>query len=148
MSEPGDFAVRPACDKDYPFILQSWVRTYTKDRRWGPLSPRAVARAVHGSILGLLTSDGIEVRVATNPENPWFIFGYVVSDTKYEHPVIHWVYVKELYRRMGIATDLVRLACGEKPGQVHYTFGTRATKYVLPEGIWSPQLARPKETNG
>jgi GNAT superfamily N-acetyltransferase len=145
MADEALFALRPATEKDWPFILQSWTRTYTNDRKWGPLAPRAVARAVHASILDTLTAEGTEVRIATNPSNPWFIFGYVVFSTRHEHPLVHWVYVKELYRKVGIGAELVRYARCEKPGPFHYTYGTKATKYVLPEGIWSPQLARPRK---
>lgn len=145
MADESPYAIRPVNEKDFPFILQSWVRTYTNNREWGPLSPRCVARAVHGSILGLLNRPGVEVRVATDPRNHFFIFGYVVFDTSFEHPVLHWVYVKELYRRVGIGAELVRYARCDKPGPLHYTYGTKATKYVLPEGTWSPQLARPRK---
>lgn len=142
-----DFAVRPPTEKDYPFILQSWVRTYTRSQRWGPLSPRAVAGAVHTSILELLKQPGVTIAIATNPTNPWFIFGYVVFSHDDAGPILHWVYVKDLYRDMGIGPDLVAHACGEAPGALRFTYKTPAAKKVLPsEATWSPQLARPRRT--
>jgi hypothetical protein len=148
MTEPADFATRPATDKDWPFILQSWTRSYAREVDPGPLAPRAVADAVHASVTRLLEKPGVEVAVATNPHNAWFIFGYVVFERAADGPILHWVYVKDLYRGMRIGSDLVAYARGEQPGQLRVTFRTKAASRLVPEAKYAPKLAHPKGPRG
>lgn len=139
-----DFAIRPATEKDWAFILQSWTRTYARSMDPGPLAPRALADAVHASVSRLLTRPGVEVAVATNPANAFFIFGYVVFERRADGPVLHWVYVKDLYRGYGIGSDLVTYARGDLPGPLRLTYRTPAASRLVPEAVYAPKLARPQ----
>jgi GNAT superfamily N-acetyltransferase len=141
-TDPADFAVRPPTEKDYPFILQSWVRTYARSFEEGPLWPRAIADAVHASVQRRLSRAGVEVAVATNPTNPWFIFAYVVFERTPDGPVVHWVYVKDMYRNMGIGSDLVAYARGDAPGPLRITYRTPAAARLMPEAVYAPKLTR------
>lgn len=139
-----DFAVRRATPKDMPFVLQSWTRSYAREVDPGPLYPRAIADAVHASVTCLLARPGVELAIATNPSNEWFIFGYVCFERTATGPVLHWVYVKDLYRGMDIGSDLVAYARGDSPGPLRYTYKTRAAARLVPEAEYAPKLARPQ----
>lgn len=145
-----DFAViRPRLEH-WPLIYQTWVRGYAGAHKWAPLSRRAVAHATRACIDELVRRPGVEVAVATNPTNHWFMYGYAVYDTAYEFPVLHWLYVKELYRGMDIAGDLLRdhVRAG-RPGVLHYTYDVPWAHKLFPEGKAAPHLALPpKEAHG
>lgn len=136
------FCVRPPTMKDYPFIMQSWTRSYAREVDPGPLYPRAIADAVHASVQCLLARPGVQLAVATNPSNPWFIFGYVCFERTPDGPILHWVYVKDLYRGVRIGSDLVAYARGDTPGPLSITYRTKAAARLVPEAKYAPKLAR------
>jgi len=103
--------LRPACDADRGFILNSWVRSYAKravagipQSRIGP--PRTDPdvymdgqNRVSEVILGRSTAT-----VACSCDDDDQIFGYIV----YELPdTLHYIYVKVPFRRLGIGRLLV-----------------------------------------
>lgn len=96
-----EVSARRANLADLRFIHSSWHSTawhvYQKDMDWERYSPhmdeyidRVMARAT--------------TRVVFTPETPDEILGYSVSDVA----ILHFVYVKGIYRGMGIGTGLVR----------------------------------------
>jgi len=141
-----DFAIRPATLKDRPFVLQSWTRSYAREVEPGPLYPRAIADAVHASVTCLLARPGVELAIATNPDNHWFIMGYVAYERGPDGPILHWVYVKDLFRGMRIGSDLVAYARGNQPGPLYITYRTKAAARLVPEAKYVPKLARPRTT--
>lgn len=137
-----DFAIRPPSEKDYPFILQSWVRTYARSFDEGPLWPRAIADAVHATVQRLLARSGVELAIAANPANPWLIIGYVVFERAPDGPIVHWCYVKDAYRKLGVGSDLIQYARGDLPGRLRITFRTPAASRFVPEAVYAPKLTR------
>lgn len=57
--------------------------------------------------------------VACNPEHPDQIFGYIVFK-KGSQNIIYWIYVKEHFRRFGIANLLFKSAYGEQDNYIIY----------------------------
>lgn len=143
-----DFAIRPPTPADVPLVLQTWTRTYARvaKRHCGPLAPRAVADAVHATAQLILARPGVEVAVATNPANAWFIFGYAVFERA--ESVLHWVYVKDLYRGNGIGPELVAYARDLCAGPLRISFRTPASRRLVPDAEYAPELAHPKGNHG
>ena len=99
------------------FVLDSWTRAVARDPIWrSEVGNRGVARTPIPPSLSLYYHDIIlkkilancTLLVACDPEDPDVIWGYVAFDPK--DPVLHFVYVKGAFRRMGIGTRLMEEA--------------------------------------
>ena len=97
------------------FVLDSWNRAVARDPIWAAqVGRRGVARTPIPPSLSLYYHDIIlkkiltkcTLLVACDPDDPDVIWGYVAFDA--ENPVLHFVYVKGAFRRMGIGTRLLR----------------------------------------
>ena len=97
MSSP--IAVRPAVEGDLPFIFSSWYKAHRPHAKHV-----AIPEYTEGQnrLMRALAARG-EVVVAASADYPDEILGYTVS----EGDALHFVYVKSVYRGMGIARGLV-----------------------------------------
>lgn len=111
-------AIRRAVAEDLPFIAHTWRVALHESTFWWS-DPKEFHRFYGPRILELLQKSA--VLVACDPENPSVIQGFCVGQ---EH-VVHWCYVKSVFRRMGIATSMLN------------QFGS-ATK----SSTWSPLISK------
>lgn len=103
---------RPAKPEDQAFLYNSWLKAYRNSkitREWPndvyyPAQTEAITKI-------LFTAGTI---LACSAEDPNQIFGYIVSQKIEGTQVVHFLYVKHLYRRLGIAKALLKRAFGEK----------------------------------
>lgn len=109
---------RTSTGLDVPFIFSSWLKSYAKARGLAGSEKAAYFRAQHAVIDRLLQRS--QVLVACDPSDPGEVWGYCVNDTR----AIHWVYVKQVFRRFGIATELLRQVVYDGP--VLHSHQTRA----------------------
>ena len=120
-------SVRLAEEGDLRFIYPSWLHSYWKG---GDVTQHMVwttFRFYHRiTIHNLLTNrPGVVVLVACSTEEPDLLFGYIVAE--YGMPpgdVLHYLYVKDAWRQMGIAKRLVEAARLD-PHNLHFTHYTR-----------------------
>ena len=110
-------AIRPADSGDVGLIYSSWLKSYWDAR---PPALRGVPREVffsdhghHGVITRLLPRSS--VLVACEPEDPSEIYGWLCASPR----ALHYVYVKELWRRKHVATRLIN-AIGSWPMPVSH----------------------------
>ena len=98
-------------------VLDSWARAVARDPIWRvEVGRRGVARTPIPPSLSLYYHDIILKKILTNcsllvacdPEDTDVIWGYVAFDQV--DPVLHFVYVKGAFRRMGIGTRLLNEA--------------------------------------
>lgn len=105
------YVLRQAEADDVPFICNSWVRSYYNDFAWlhrDQVEQDAYfdgQRALVGHIL-----ERCGALIACNPEKPTQIFGYLVAEKPdaQQVAIVHWLYVKQHFRRMGIAKQLLQ----------------------------------------
>jgi GNAT superfamily N-acetyltransferase len=98
---------RDANDTDTGFLFNSWLRSYRSNSEWVRAIPAQIYFHNHKRVVAQLLKDA-GVLIAANPDDPDQIFGYAVwQPTIGRVAVLHWVYVKEPYRRLGIGTKLV-----------------------------------------
>jgi len=64
-----------------------------------------------------------EVWLACSPDDPWFLMGFVVGERPASALVLHYVYVKKHFRRMGLATKMVK-AMADGRGKIVATHRT------------------------
>jgi len=100
-------AFRQPTEADLSFVYSSWLKSY----RTSDASRRMVNDVYYGGhkrVIARLLSTSLAI-VAVNPEDPDQIYGYIVYAEAAGVPVVHYVYVKQPYRRHGIASQLFAL---------------------------------------
>lgn len=117
VSEAGSshLAVRVSAPGDEPFIFSSWLKSYQKARerkladidRSARLDTRRFYEAQDLTIKRLLRRCG--ALVVHGSANPSDIFGYLISEPVPSGRVVHWLYVKQVFRRMGLAGHLLEV---------------------------------------
>lgn len=99
---------REAVLDDEGFIYNSWLKSHRTGAAWARDVPPQVYFAGHKKVVASLLAES-EIVVACNPESPAQIFGYAVYQASSAGVlVLHYLYVKHPYRKLGIATALYR----------------------------------------
>lgn len=106
MSQP--FQPRPAQPDDIPFIYASWLKSYRADSHVGASVPKGLFFDHYKLVLDRILLDG-KALVMSPVGEPSTILGYLV----YEPGIVHYAFVKEHWRRLGIAKQLYRAAFGD-----------------------------------
>jgi len=106
--------IRPAEEGDRPFVLASWADSYLGHaphiRSWTGPDPelqREMVRAYRRRLSH--ATEVMEILVASHQEDKGVLFGFVARDFQVdlEIPVMHYIFVKEPYRGLGIAKRLM-----------------------------------------
>lgn len=132
---------RPLDPDELPFVLDSWSLSW-RTSEWSGTTPNHLQPMVTRELVGGLIARGAHIEVAAIGER---IAGYVCYEHKGSDSVVHWVYVKDPYRRAGLGKALVQFATREATG-VFYTHRTRYSKYIMPAvARFAPEIARRKD---
>jgi len=142
------FKIRAYEPSDEGFVLKSWLKSY----RTAPANFRLRDREYYEERMPLVKHlvDRGRVLLAVDVEDPDLAFGWVC----YEKNVLHYVYVKEAFRRLGIATELFEHSInidGAEPVYLTHMhrktpFATWIDRYFAKLGdrlIYKPQLTNP-----
>lgn len=126
MSEKMDLKtqvrLRPATEGDVPFIFNSWLRCYRHSQNTrGCENP--VYFAQHHKLLEGLCKQS-EVIIACNVEDVTQIYGYIAHEKVEDVDVVHFLYIKEIYRKFGVANMLLDAVKITKSTPVFYTHRT------------------------
>lgn len=175
------YQLRDMRQDDRRFVIKSWIDSYKSSKSAGMLmnQPFEVGgvyldfEAVMTATIGrLLDAPDVHVLVASNPLvlPPKDVHGFLVYElrpqiTLYRYPsyvrerqssplpLVHYVFLKKIYRGFGIARALFR-AAGIKPDEPFlYTCSTAISEQVkkankIPRALWEPSCARyVKETS-
>lgn len=102
--------MRLAVDDDHNFIYHSWLKSYRASWSRGHNPVRYVHKDIyyqnHKHIIADILRESITV-VAVNPEDAGQIFGYIVCQpTREGVGVLHYCFVKQAYRGLGVGTML------------------------------------------
>lgn len=106
--------VRPYVEEDKPLIMSSWLRSYRK----GCDDARRIFRPLYFSsqqdwIRGILARPDARVIVACSPGRDDLdertIFGWLCYEPnpRMDRPTLHYLYVKEPFRELGVASQLL-----------------------------------------
>ena len=131
--------IRTATPSDMVFVASSWRSCYRSSHFAGPI-PMDLYNSLYRDIISrVLARRDIQVRVSAKDED---IFGYVV----FEHGVLHWLYVKDPYRRLGCARALFESAKFAQGASFVYTFKTADAAEVIRKkhlmGKFNPMIVR------
>jgi len=114
-------AVRPATSDDIAFIFSTWLHNFKSGSLFAKRIPYAVFFQNHHRVLErILARPEVQSLVACPSDSPDTIVGYLI----HEGNVVHYVYVKGAFRKLGVARalavaaklDLEKVVCS------HWTF--------------------------
>lgn len=108
--------------EDIPFMFNSWLHSYRHSLHVKNIS-NTVFYGEHHKVLERIMKRS-EAVIACNPEDPNQIFGYIVYERITGILVVHYCYVKQPYRRLGICHQLLNAAGRKKDEPICYTHET------------------------
>lgn len=108
--------LRSKRDDDRGFIYKNWLRSYRDSEGW--VSNTVYYWHQHRIIDRLWNDPGVVWLVAVSQADPTHIYGFLCGEQTDAGFVVHYVYVRQVFRRKGVATALVCALQGQlDPGQ-------------------------------
>jgi len=137
--------LRPRVDRDIPFIFRSWLMS-AKEQALLARIPEQVFFHHHHAILEDLWQDtSVLWTVAANPADSTFIYGFAAVQMTDTIPIVHYVYVRKNFRRLGIGSALLRafkIVSGTTVFASHYSgAGKQLCKKLDVLRVYNPYLA-------
>lgn len=133
------YKLRLATADDHASIYSDWLRSARKSRTYGGVSSQVFYFWMHLTIEVLLADPGVAWIVACSNTDPTKIYGWMCgqrADTVAgDQGLVHYVYVKKLYRRMGIAEKLIKDFVGSA-GALVVTSMTDAGRALLRDALY------------
>lgn len=128
-------------DSEVGFVYKSWLGSY---KNHASDIPYAMYRQIYQALLDrIMRRPGSEVILAIHPEHDDQIFGFAVIERN--SPTLHYIYVKESYRRKGVGSDILEFICdGNTSGEFEFTHSTRMGRNFLKTrgGRFNPRFVR------
>ena len=120
-----NYAIRPAQADDISFIYSTWLRSYRNDSAIGLSVRKSVFFESYRLVLDqILAKAATKVLVACKIDEPNVIYGYLVAEPT--EKILHYIFVKDAFRRFQIAKTLFQTAFPEHGvGGVYITHLTR-----------------------
>lgn len=124
MSNAPKWVIREARPDDISFIYATWLRSYRLGSGLGLASGKSAYFHTYNRIIDhILGRDQTTALVAALADEPTVILGYLISDES----ALHYAFVKEPFRRMGIARALYEACQTKRP-----CFITHKTRCLAP----------------
>lgn len=93
---------------DTNFILSTWLRgLYYGNSFYNEIDQDSYFTNYDSIIKKILTKPDVIVKVCCLKEDDQVILGYCVAEKKENYFICHWVFVKSIWRSIGIAKDLL-----------------------------------------
>ena len=100
-----EVSIRSANEDDHGFILNSWLKSYYDTADISPRISRKVFFKNEGKIIENLLKTEL-VKIICNPFDETHIYGYACFN---DNPtILHYIYVKQPFRKMGLARNILR----------------------------------------
>jgi len=116
MSEESDtlqhIKIRLATDTDYPLIYSSWLKSFA-DADQARLVTKSVYYQEHHALIDKLIAKKALFFVACSKHDDDHVYGWICVNLASKPQVVHYVYVKQIYRKIGIANYLMEMV--QKP---------------------------------
>lgn len=97
--------IRHANDQDIPFIFSSWLKSFRDAGLMVRSVPNTIYFTNHHKILQRLIKRST-VYVACDPKDSSQIYGYIVAEYIDGTFVLHFIYVKQSFRKLGVGRAL------------------------------------------
>ncbi len=117
---------REATEGDINFIFASWLKSYRNSPDAARIRTRVYYLHQHPRIEQILLRS--KTIVASTKDDPNHIVGYIVIE---KPNTLHYIYVKQIYRNLGIAKQLLSQILDHPPDVLTYTHSTAAARHIL-----------------
>ena len=118
-----NWIIRPPQEQDIPFVYATWLRSYHVDTDYIQMMRKSTYFENYRLVLDHILSSA-DTDIVCLKDTPEVILGYLISQPK----TIHYIFVKDAFRHLGIAEDLISKRF---PEDQEITC-THATKSILP----------------
>lgn len=116
-----DMIIRDKVSADDDFIFDSFLNNYQATSYFAKRIPKQVFMKRHSAILNLIFARPNTVTKIAG-DSSYTIFGYIIAEDVTTDAVIHYIYVRPEYQRLGIATTLItELGIKDKFEVSHWT---------------------------
>ena len=105
MKLVSQYLIRESVGKDLNFINRTWLDNYRYGSYIGKSTRNSIFYPEYQKILDRILYNSTTL-ICCYPEDTNVIFGFL----SYEADIVHYIFVKEAFRRMGIATLLYKHA--------------------------------------
>jgi GNAT superfamily N-acetyltransferase len=138
---PPQVRIRKATENDIPFIFSSWLKSYRDSVFASNITTTIYYNEHHKVIERLLKS--CQVYVACNDLQVDELYGFICAEEVEGILVIHFTYVKQIYRNLGVGSSLLNVFNHSADVATLYTHATKMSvklinKYRL---VYSPYIA-------
>lgn len=96
---------RALTESDLSFLYNSWLKSYRDSSFAEPISNNEYF-GFHKAVIERII-ERANVVILCNPEDESQIYGYSVSEQVAELVIVHYIYVKQTYRNLGLAKQLL-----------------------------------------
>ena len=108
MTKKELITIRPYLPADLGFIISTWVNGSYYGNDYFKAMDRAAFRDNYKAyITKILLRPGVIIAVSCLRENQDVILGYSVTEERENKNIVHWVYVKNDWRQIGIAKSIL-----------------------------------------
>jgi ribosomal protein S18 acetylase RimI-like enzyme len=104
-NEPVPIRMRKATDEDVSFIFNSWLKSFRDSGFLCRAVPNTIYFQNHHKIIQKILKRSV-INIACNPQDLSQIYGYVIGEYIDNIFVLHYIYVKHSFRKMGVARQL------------------------------------------
>jgi hypothetical protein len=130
MAEEVALTFRPSTSEDLRFVHDSWGSSYFKGNKAHRLLTPDEFHQFHRPIRErFLSKIGSKVLICSPEDDPWHILGWIATEQLPSATVLHYLYVREVAKREGIAGFLIKRAIQITP--VIYTHLTDQAAKIM-----------------
>jgi hypothetical protein len=134
---------RPVAAEDIMDVVKWWVNSFKKSK-WAGTLPNNKFSEYMGESIRQLISRGSRVTLAVNSSNPSQVLGFICTEkTSRGEPVVHFLFVKDIYRGRGLGLYLLKSQNIPLDGTAFYTHRTDSSKKYRAKHV--PEIARRKD---
>jgi hypothetical protein len=123
-------AVREIFPEEHNFVLHSWIKSGQRSNNFGVVAKELYTLNQHEIITSLLTRS--KILVAQELDKPESLYGYIVYDLIDGVFTLHYAYVKQFFRGLGVLKALLSHANFSTETAGFYTHHTKICDKVMP----------------
>ena len=107
-------------EQDLPFIYSTWLKSY-RQTDWAKNMSNDTFFHHHKAIVkSILENKRTQVTLICDLDDPDHLFGYVVAEVIGQRALVHFVYMKYNYRKLGIISQTLKILGYFDPKQVNF----------------------------
>lgn len=133
---------RPVKPEDMSLVMDSWLKSF-RGSPWAGVVTNHTYYDIYRVTIEQLLARGAKLLIAHVPGKPDMIMGYLCyEELKNDETAVHYLYVKDPYRRRQIAARLIKQVHKDNEKPLFYTFKTSYSKHFRARHV--PEIARRK----